>query len=121
MDSFDGCSSLKDLALKANALSCDLFSLIGCTSLTKIDASQNQLKGKIPPSWSALTKVETVKLSRNNIGGVNQSSLSPVSGMKSLIDLDISHNIMELEREGCNLYDRSGCPGGGNTEILSQW
>jgi hypothetical protein len=66
-----------------------------------------KLKGKIQPSWSALTKVVIARLSYNKIGGVNQSSLLPVYGMKSLVEIDLSHNVLEMEREGCNSFDQS--------------
>jgi hypothetical protein len=105
MDSFDGCTSLQSINARDNRLASELFSFVGCTELTSIDLSLNKLHGKIPLSWSSLKKVRTLRLSRNAIGGPNTSFMGPIFGMSSMIEFDISHNLLQFEAPGCQGYE----------------
>eukprot|EP00937_MAST-01D_sp_MAST-1D-sp2_P006169 g6169.t1 len=96
-DMFDGCVSLVTVDIASNRLNCDLPRFKGCTNLVTIKASNNALTGAIPAEYAHLQKVLVLDVSHNAIGGTGKSVLSPLKGMSAMVNLDLSHNVLEYE------------------------
>eukprot|EP00937_MAST-01D_sp_MAST-1D-sp2_P007553 g7553.t1 len=96
-DMFDGCMSLVTVDVTDNRLDCDLPSFKDCTELMTIKLSNNALTGAVPAEYAMLQKVLVLDASHNAIGGTGKSVLSPLKAMTSLVNLDLSHNVLEYE------------------------